>query len=92
MGRARRHSTRGEGDREGRGPGCCACVSPPAARHGVGTALIKLAETHIAQRGHHFVVLESSLNAVGFYLRLGYTPAATQCSSAAVAMRKQVAG
>ena len=67
-------------------------VSPPAARHGVGTALIKLAETHIAQRGHHFVVLESSLNAVGFYLRLGYAPAATQCSSAAVAMRKQVAG
>ena len=67
-------------------------VSPPAARHGVGTALIKLAETHIAQRGHYFVVLESSLNAVGFYLRLGYTPAATQCSSAAVAMRKQVAG
>ena len=67
-------------------------VSPPAARHGVGTALVKLAETQIAQRGHHFVVLESSLNAVGFYLRLGYTPAATQCSSAAVAMRKQVAG
>ena len=67
-------------------------VSPPAARLGVGTALVRLAETHIAQRGHHFVVLESSLNAVGFYLRLGYTAVATQCSSAAVAMRKQVAG
>ena len=67
-------------------------VSPPAARHGVGTALVRLAETHIAQRGHHFVVLESSLNAVAFYLRLGYTAVATQCSSAAVAMRKQVAG
>src|ERR1700676_4637546 len=67
-------------------------VSPPAARHGVGTALVRLAETHIAQWGHHFVVLESSPNAVGFYLRLGYTAVATQCSSAAVAMRKQVAG
>jgi ribosomal protein S18 acetylase RimI-like enzyme len=67
-------------------------VSPPAARQGVGTALVRLAETHIAQRGHHFVVLESSLNAVGFYLRLGYTPAATRCSSAVVAMRKHVVG
>ena len=67
-------------------------VSPQAARQGVGTALVRLAETHIAQRGHHFVVLESSLNAVGFYLRLGYTPATTRCPSAALAMRKQVAG
>jgi ribosomal protein S18 acetylase RimI-like enzyme len=67
-------------------------VSPPTARHGVGTALVRLAETKIAQRGHHLVVLESSLNAVGFYLRLGYTPATTRCPSAAVAMRKQVAG
>lgn len=66
-------------------------VSPPAARQGVGTALVRLAETRIAQRGHHFVVLESSLNAAGFYLRLGYTRAATQRSSAAIAMRKQVA-
>jgi ribosomal protein S18 acetylase RimI-like enzyme len=55
-------------------------VSPPAASQGVGTALVRLAETHIAQRGHQFVVLESSLNAVGFYLRLGYTPAATRDS------------
>ena len=61
-------------------------VSPPAARQGVGTSLVTLAETHIAQRGHHFVVLESSLNAVGFYLRLGYTPAATRCFSAGVSL------
>jgi putative acetyltransferase len=65
-------------------------VSPPAARQGVGTALVRLAESHIAQRGHHLVVLESSLNAVGFYLRLGYAPADTQCSSAAVAMCKHL--
>jgi len=65
-------------------------VSPPAARQGVGTALVGLAESHIAQRGHPLVVLESSLNAVRFYLRLGYAPAGTQCSSAAVAMSKHL--
>ena len=67
-------------------------VSPTAARQGVGTTFVKLAERHIAQRGHDSVVLESSLNAVGFYLRLGYVRAGAQCSSAAVAMCKQVAG
>jgi ribosomal protein S18 acetylase RimI-like enzyme len=65
-------------------------VSPPAARQGVGTALVRLAESHIAQRGHPLVVLESSLNAVRFYRRLGYAPAGIQCSSAAVAMSKQL--
>ena len=39
-------------------------VSLPAARQGVGTALVRLAESHIAQRGDPLVVLESSLNAV----------------------------
>ena len=65
-------------------------VSPPAARQGVGTTLVRLAEIHIAQSGHHLVVLESSLNAVGFYLSLGYASAGTQCSSAVVAMRKHL--
>ena len=65
-------------------------VSPPSARQGVGTALVRLAESRIAQSGHDFVVLESSLNAVGFYLRLGYAPAGIQRSSAAVAMRKNL--
>ncbi len=65
-------------------------VSPPAARQGVGTALVRLAERRIAQRGHRLVVLESSLNAMGFYLRLGYAPAGTQCTSAAVPMSKHL--
>jgi ribosomal protein S18 acetylase RimI-like enzyme len=65
-------------------------VSPSAARQGVGTALVRLAESHIAQRGHPLVVLESSLNAMEFYLRLGYAPAGTQCSSAAVALSKRL--
>ena len=63
-------------------------VSPTAVRQGIGTALVRLAESHIAQRGHPLVVLESSLNAVRFYLRLGYVPADPQRSSAAVVMRK----
>ncbi len=65
-------------------------VSPSAAGQGVGTALVRLAESQIAQRGHHLVVLESSLNAVQFYLRLGYARAGTQRSYAAVAMRKHL--
>jgi ribosomal protein S18 acetylase RimI-like enzyme len=65
-------------------------VSPPAARQGVGTALVRVAESHIAQRGHALVVLESSLNAMGFYLRLGYAPAGTQWSSTAVSMSKHL--
>jgi len=65
-------------------------VSPPAARQSVGTALVRLAESHIAQTGHPLVVLESSLNAMGFYLRLGYAPAGIQRSSAAVAMSKHL--
>jgi ribosomal protein S18 acetylase RimI-like enzyme len=65
-------------------------VWPPAARQGVGTALVRLAESYIAKKGHHLVVLESSLNAVRFYLRLGYVVAGAQCSSAAVAMRKHL--
>jgi len=67
-------------------------VSPSAARQGVGTALVSLAESQIAQRGHHSVVLDSSLNAVAFYLRLGYTPTTNQRSPAEVSMHKYVAG
>jgi len=66
-------------------------VAPAAARQGVGTALVRLAESHIAQGGHDLVVLESSLNAVRFYLHFGYVPAGAHCSSAAVAMRKYLA-
>jgi len=66
-------------------------VSPPAARQGVGAALVRLAEGHIAQGGHPLVILQSSLNALGFYMRLGYAPGGTGCSSGAIAMRKHLA-
>jgi ribosomal protein S18 acetylase RimI-like enzyme len=63
-------------------------VSPRAARQGVGTALVRLAESRIAQTGEKLIVLESSFNAVGFYVRLGYAPTGSQSSSGAVPMCK----
>ena len=63
-------------------------VSPQAARQGVGTALVRLAEGRITQTGEQLVVLESSLNAVGFYVSLGYAPFGNPSPSGAVPMRK----
>ena len=63
-------------------------VSPPPARQGIGTALVMLVEQRIAQTGVNPVVLESSPNAVGFYIRLGYAPTGIQSYSGAVPMRK----
>ena len=67
-------------------------VSPSVAREGVGEALVRLAETRMAQEGHPRVVLESSLNAVEFYLRLGFAVTGARCASGAIPMRKQVVG
>jgi GNAT superfamily N-acetyltransferase len=66
-------------------------VSPSAASRGVGAGLMHFAETRIAQEGHQVINLESSLNALGFYLRLGYIPHAAQTSSVAIRLRKQIA-
>ena len=63
-------------------------VLPQAARRGVGTALVRLAEGRIAQTGEQLVMLESSLNAVGFYLRLGYAVCGNPGLSGAVPMSK----
>jgi GNAT superfamily N-acetyltransferase len=65
-------------------------VSPPAARQGVGAALMRFAEYHIAQDGHDHVILKSSYNAMGFYLRLGYIADHVQTSEQATAMRRQL--
>jgi GNAT superfamily N-acetyltransferase len=65
-------------------------VSPTSAHQGVGSGLIHFAEAHIAQEGHRIVVLESSLNALAFYMRLGYTPTVVQRSSVAIGLRKEV--
>jgi GNAT superfamily N-acetyltransferase len=65
-------------------------VSPAAVRQGVGTGLIHVAETRIAQERHQTVVLESSLNALGFYLQLDYKATANQRSSVAIELHKDL--
>jgi len=47
-------------------------VSPSCARRGVGSALLAHAETSIQSSGYAIARLESSQNALDFYLRRGY--------------------
>jgi len=47
-------------------------VSPSHARRGVGSALLTRAELSIRSSGHATARLESSQNALDFYLRRGY--------------------
>jgi len=63
-------------------------VLPQVARQGVGTALVRLAEGRITESGEHLVVLKSSLNAIGFYVRLGYATCGNPSLSGAVPMCK----
>jgi GNAT superfamily N-acetyltransferase len=63
-------------------------VSPTVARQGIGASLVQLAEDRIAQQGDHVVVLESSPNAVQFYVRLGYALSGVERPSGALPMRK----
>lgn len=47
-------------------------VCPSFGRRGIGRTLLAKLEATVVQRGHAFVRLESTLNAVGFYAALGY--------------------
>jgi hypothetical protein len=47
-------------------------VSPSCSRRGVGSVLLALAETSILSSGYMTARLESSQNALNFYLRRGY--------------------
>jgi putative acetyltransferase len=47
-------------------------VSPSCSRRGVGSALLAQAETSIRSSGYAMARLESSQNALDFYLRRGY--------------------
>ena len=47
-------------------------VSPSCSRRGVGSALLARAETSIRSSGYATAHLESSQNALAFYLRRGY--------------------
>jgi GNAT superfamily N-acetyltransferase len=65
-------------------------VSPAAAHQGVGATLVRFVEHRIEQDGHDRVNLKSSLNAMGFYLRLGYISDDTQTATEAIAMYKKL--
>ena len=66
-------------------------VYPAYGRRGVGRKLLEKLEATVAQRGHEFVHLESSLNAVSFYERLGYAQSGSLRVDGSLPMRKRLA-
>jgi putative acetyltransferase len=66
-------------------------VSPSCARPGVGSALLALAETSIRNSGYATVRLESSQNALDFYLRRGYLRCGPPDVDGALPLRKELA-
>jgi putative acetyltransferase len=64
-------------------------VSPASARRGVGSALLARAETHIRSFGHAIARLESSQNALGFYVRRGYVRCGAPRSNGAWPVSKE---
>jgi putative acetyltransferase len=67
-------------------------VSPAYARRGVGRTLLAKLEAAVAQRGHELVRLESSVNAVSFYERLGYVQSGSLRVDGSLPMRKRLPG
>ena len=66
-------------------------VSPSCARQGVGSALLALAETSIRRSGYATARLESSQNALDFYLRRGYLRCGPPDADGAWPLRKDLA-
>jgi pimeloyl-ACP methyl ester carboxylesterase/GNAT superfamily N-acetyltransferase len=65
-------------------------VSPPCSRRGVGSVLLAHAETSIQSSGYAMVRLESSLNALDFYLRRGYVRCGLPDAEGAYPLRKDL--
>ena len=65
-------------------------VSPSCARRGIGSALLVRAETAISSSGHAMVRLESSPNALGFYLARGYVRCGPPDADGAYPLRKDL--
>jgi putative acetyltransferase len=65
-------------------------VSPSCARCGVGSALLALAETSIRRSGYVTAHLESSPNALDFYLRRGYLRCGPPDAASAWPLRKDL--
>jgi putative acetyltransferase len=66
-------------------------VLPSCARRGVGLALLALAETSIRRSGYATARLESSQNALDFYLRRGYLQCGPPDTDGAWPLRKDLA-
>jgi GNAT superfamily N-acetyltransferase len=65
-------------------------VSTPCARHGVGSLLLARAEASIGNAGHAMARLESSPNALDFYLRRGYVRCGPPDADGAHPLRKDL--
>ena len=65
-------------------------VSPSCCSRGVGSALLAHAETSIRKSGHATVRLESSQNALAFYLHRGYRQGGPPDADEAWPMRKDL--
>jgi putative acetyltransferase len=66
-------------------------VSPSCARRGVGSALLARAETSIQSSGYATARLESSQNALDFYLQRGYRRCGPPDADGAWPLRKELA-
>ena len=66
-------------------------VSPPCSRRGIGSILLTFAETCIRSSGHTTARLESSQNALDYYLRRGYLRCGPADSDGAWPLRKDLA-
>src|SRR5262245_19323188 len=66
-------------------------VSPSRSRRGVGSALLARAETSILRSGYTIARLESSQNALAFYLRRGYVRSGPLDAEGAYPLHKDLA-
>jgi GNAT superfamily N-acetyltransferase len=66
-------------------------VSPSCSRRGVGSALLAFAETSMRNSGYTTAHLESSPNALDYYLRRGYRRCGPADSDGAWPLRKDLA-
>jgi chloramphenicol 3-O phosphotransferase len=67
-------------------------VSPACSGHGVGSVLLAHAERAIRSSGHATTRLESSANALEFYLRKGYVRCGAPDAEGAYPLRKDLNG
>jgi putative acetyltransferase len=65
-------------------------VRPDDSRSGIGSTLLRRAESMVRAGGHRAVALDASANAEHFYLRRGYKPQASMPTSSGLAMLKSL--